>query len=74
MDQGKKAALNLIDLEALTVQPPETVYDLPANGRRLIQQIGGDGATVQSGQITYEDGVPTGALPGKLLRGPQPAL
>jgi N-acyl-D-amino-acid deacylase len=49
------------------------VYDLPAGGRRLIQKIDGYRYTVQSGEVTYEDGVPTGALPGKLVRGPQPA-
>ena len=70
---GMKADLNLIDLDALTIHPPENVYDLPASGRRLIQKIEGYKATVQSGQITYQDGEPTGALPGKLLRGPQPA-
>ena len=51
----------------------EMVYDLPAGGRRLVQKIDGYRYTVQSGEVTYEDGVPTGALPSKLVRGPQPA-
>ena len=70
---GMKADLNVIDLDALTIHAPEMVYDLPAGGRRLIQKIDGYRYTVQSGEVTYEDGVPTGALPGKLVRGPQPA-
>lgn len=70
---GMKADVNIIDLEALSIHSPEMVYDLPAGGRRLIQKIDGYRYTVQSGEVTYEDGVPTGALPGKLVRGPQPA-
>jgi N-acyl-D-aspartate/D-glutamate deacylase len=49
------------------------VYDLPAEGRRLIQKIDGYRYTVQSGEVTFDDGKPTGVLPGKLVRGPQPA-
>ena len=48
------------------------VRDLPASGRRLVQRADGYRATVQTGVLTYEDGVATGALPGQLIRGPQP--
>jgi N-acyl-D-aspartate/D-glutamate deacylase len=47
------------------------VYDLPAEGRRLIQKVDGYRFTICSGEVIYEDGKPTGALPGKLVRGPQ---
>ncbi len=70
---GMKADINVIDFDALRIHAPEMVYDLPAGGRRLVQKIDGYRYTVQSGEVTYEDGVPTGALPGKLVRGPQPA-
>ena len=70
---GMKADVNIIDLDALMIHSPEMVYDLPAGGRRLVQKIDGYRYTVQSGEVTYEDGVPTGALPGKLVRGPQSA-
>jgi N-acyl-D-aspartate/D-glutamate deacylase len=70
---GMKADLNVIDFEALHIHAPEMVYDLPAEGRRLIQKVDGYRYTVCSGEIIYEDGEPTGALPGKLVRGPQPA-
>ena len=70
---GMKADLNVIDFEALHIHGPEMVDDLPANGNRLIQQVDGYRYTVQSGEVTYEDGKPTGALPGKLIRGPQSA-
>jgi N-acyl-D-aspartate/D-glutamate deacylase len=70
---GMKADLNVIDLENLHIHGPEMVWDLPADGRRLVQAIDGYRYTIQSGEVTYEDGKATGALPGKLLRGPQPA-
>ena len=70
---GMKADLNLIELTALGIDHPEIVYDLPAGGRRLIQRASGYRATVQSGEVTFVDGESTGALPGKLVRGPQAA-
>jgi N-acyl-D-aspartate/D-glutamate deacylase len=70
---GMKADVNVIDFERLHIHAPEMVYDLPAEGRRLVQRIDGYKATIQSGLVTYEDGEPTGALPGRLVRGPQPA-
>jgi N-acyl-D-aspartate/D-glutamate deacylase len=68
---GRKADVNVIDLDALHIHAPEMVYDLPAEGRRLIQKVDGYRFTICSGEVIYEDGKPTGALPGKLVRGPQ---
>ena len=68
---GMKADLNVIDLDALRIHPPQMVFDLPAAGRRLIQKVDGYRATVCAGALTFENGKPTGALPGKLVRGPQ---
>jgi len=65
---GKRADVNLIDLDALRLHPPEMVFDLPADGRRLVQRVDGYVATVVSGQPTFENGVPTGARPGRLVR------
>ena len=70
---GMKADLNLIDLEALHLHPPTMVYDLPKSGRRIIQKVDGYLKTIVNGEVTYEDGVATGALPGKVIRGPQTA-
>ena len=69
---GYKADLNVIDYDRLTLHCPEPVYDLPAGGRRLIQRAEGYVATVVAGAPVYRDGEATGALPGRLLRGPQP--
>ncbi|RYY97534.1 MAG: D-aminoacylase [Comamonadaceae bacterium] len=70
---GMKADLNLIDVEKLALPAPTMKFDLPAGGKRLLQKAEGFRATVVSGVITYRDGEHTGALPGRLVRGPQPA-
>jgi len=70
---GLKADVNLIDFENLRLAPPETVFDLPARGRRLVQRSAGYAATIASGEVIYEKGEATGALPGRLIRGPQVA-
>jgi N-acyl-D-aspartate/D-glutamate deacylase len=66
---GFKADLNVIDYEALRLAPPEMAYDLPAGGKRLIQRARGYAYTVCNGEVTYEHGEHTGAMPGRLLRG-----
>ncbi len=68
---GMKADVNLIDMDRLTLRPPHIVHDLPAGGRRLVQEADGYLATIQSGTVTFEEGTHTGALPGKLIRGRQ---
>ncbi|MBM4266237.1 MAG: amidohydrolase family protein [Deltaproteobacteria bacterium] len=65
---GKKADVNLIDFDRLHLHAPEMVFDLPAQGRRLIQRVDGYRATIVAGEVTFEDGEATGALPGKLVR------
>jgi len=68
---GLRADVNLIDLANLRIDPPEMVFDLPAASRRLVQRGAGYRMTVQGGEVIFEDGEPTGALPGKLIRGAQ---
>jgi N-acyl-D-aspartate/D-glutamate deacylase len=68
---GYRADLNVIDYDKLELLAPEVQYDLPAGGRRLMQRARGYTATLVAGQITYRDGEPTGALPGRLVRGSQ---
>jgi N-acyl-D-amino-acid deacylase len=69
---GLLADINVVDFDALTIEPPEMVYDLPAGGRRLIQRARGYVATVKRGVVVREHDESTGARPGRLLRGPQP--
>jgi N-acyl-D-aspartate/D-glutamate deacylase len=68
---GMKADINVIDFPNLALERPEMVVDLPAGGRRLMQKARGYVATIKAGQITYRNGVATGALPGGLVRGAQ---
>jgi N-acyl-D-aspartate/D-glutamate deacylase len=49
---------------------PEVVNDLPAGGRRLKQTAEGMLATIVNGEVLLENNVHTGALPGRLIRGP----
>jgi N-acyl-D-aspartate/D-glutamate deacylase len=66
---GRKADLNVIDFEGLTLHPPTMAFDLPAGGKRLLQRADGYLHTVVSGVPVYEGGQATGALPGRLVRG-----
>jgi N-acyl-D-aspartate/D-glutamate deacylase len=70
---GYRADLNVIDFEALRLHPPRIQYDLPAGGRRLLQDVDGYRHTFVAGEEVYADREPTGALPGRLVRGAQPA-
>jgi N-acyl-D-aspartate/D-glutamate deacylase len=68
---GYKADLNVIDFDGLRLHAPEVALDLPSGGRRLVQRAEGYAATIVSGAVVYRDGAPTGALPGRLVRGPR---
>jgi N-acyl-D-aspartate/D-glutamate deacylase len=65
------ADLNVIDMDALAAAPPRLVNDLPAGGRRLVQDARGYVATVKTGVVTFENGEHTGALPGRFVAGAQ---
>jgi N-acyl-D-aspartate/D-glutamate deacylase len=68
---GFLADLNVIDLEHLECSSPEIAADLPAGGRRLLQSARGYRWTIKRGTVTFDDGTPTGELPGTLIRGAQ---
>jgi N-acyl-D-aspartate/D-glutamate deacylase len=70
---GYRADLNVIDWEHLAARRPEVRHDLPAGGRRFVQRADGYRATIVGGEVTYENGEATGALPGRLVRGARPA-
>jgi N-acyl-D-amino-acid deacylase len=70
---GHVADVNLIDLDALDCRPPRIAHDLPAGGRRLVQDASGYRATVKTGVPTFIDGEHTGELPGRLVRGTRTA-
>jgi N-acyl-D-amino-acid deacylase len=70
---GRKADLNIIDHDRIFLPPPSVVHDLPAGGRRLFQGADGYDATIVSGEVIMRGGEPTGALPGRLVRGARAA-
>ena len=70
---GYRADLNIIDFDGLTLHTPHIVHDLPAGGRRLMQEADGYDATVVAGQVIQRHGQATGAKPGRLVRGARAA-
>ena len=68
IEAGKRADLNVIDLDDLTLHPPRPVDDLPAGGRRILQDATGYVATIVNGVVTHRDDTDTGARPGRLVR------
>ncbi|WP_380877657.1 amidohydrolase [Sphingomonas sp. DBB INV C78] len=69
---GKRADLNIIDLDRLKLLPPRWAADLPAGGRRLLQDAEGYDATFVAGRMTWRHGEPTGERPGRLVRKIEP--
>ena len=69
LEVGKKGDVNIIDYEALQLEPPQAVHDLPTDAMRLIQKSRGYVATIVSGEVISRNGEETGARPGQLIRG-----
>ncbi len=65
---GLKADLNVIDFAKLRLHSPRAHYDLPAGGRRVMQDVDGFRATLVGGVVTRRDGAATDQLPGRLIR------
>ena len=70
---GYRADIIVVDMEHLRMRRPEITYDLPGGERRMRQEVEGYRHTFVAGVETYHDGVPTGALPGRLVRGARSA-
>ena len=68
---GRKADINVIDLDALHLPAPYMAYDLPTGGKRMLQKVDGFRYTIVNGQVIVQDGRMTDAMPGRLVRGPQ---
>ena len=69
LEVGKRADINLIDLDRLTLGPLRVHHDLPAGGSRILQPASGYLATFVAGVKTREDDADTGARPGRVIRG-----
>ena len=68
LEVGRKADLNVIDFDGLSLHGPRSIDDLPAGGRRILQDATGYVATIVSGVVTRRDDRDTGARPGRLVR------
>lgn len=68
LTEGMIADANIIDFDRLRLHRPEAVFDLPAGGRRLVQRAEGYEITIKSGEVIFNNGQHSGALPGKLVR------
>jgi N-acyl-D-aspartate/D-glutamate deacylase len=70
--RGKRADINVIDFEGLSLPAPRLVRDLPAGGRRLLQGASGYRATVVAGEVVRENGATTDKRPGRVVRSGRP--
>ncbi|HVW80971.1 MAG TPA: amidohydrolase family protein [Mycobacteriales bacterium] len=66
---GKRADINVIDMDRLKIRTPEIRYDLPGGASRILQGADGYVATLVNGVVTRRDSTDTGARPGRLARG-----
>ncbi|MCX7373732.1 MAG: amidohydrolase family protein, partial [Alphaproteobacteria bacterium] len=65
---GRRADINIIDIDRLALHRPSMRYDLPAGGKRLVQGADGYVATIVAGEVVRREGVATGARPGRLVK------
>ncbi len=68
--EGFIADLNVFNPDTVAPRMPYVSYDLPAGARRLVQKADGFAATIVGGEVVLRHGEHTGALPGRLIRGP----
>lgn len=67
---GKRADLNILDLNKLQIKAPFWANDLPTKAGRWLQYAEGYCATILRGVVTFQHDQHTGELPGRLVRNP----
>ena len=65
---GKKADINVFDLDRLGLGRLEVHHDLPAGGSRILQSAEGYLNTFVNGVMTRQNDQDTGARPGRVIR------
>jgi N-acyl-D-amino-acid deacylase len=65
---GLAADLTIFDYDRVMPGPVVMLSDLPGGGRRMVQEARGIQYTIVNGEIVYDNGKHTGALPGQVLR------
>ncbi len=68
--EGMNADILVFNPDTVAGLMPYVAHDLPAGAMRLVQKSTGIDYTVVNGQVMLEGSTPTGALPGRLARGP----
>ena len=68
LEVGKRADINVINMETLNILPPVHKHDLPTGAPRWDQAVTGYDYTLLAGEVTFQNGQHTGALPGALVR------
>jgi N-acyl-D-amino-acid deacylase len=68
--EGNHADVVVFDPQAISPQMPTMGYDLPTGAQRILQKADGIDVTMVNGEVLLRDGQHTGALPGKIMRGP----
>ncbi len=68
--EGMAADIVVLDPAKVGAEMPTVVNDLPGGAKRLKQYSTGIKATIVGGETVLKDNEHTGALPGRLLRGP----
>jgi len=68
LEVGKKADINVFDLDRLGLGPLNVQHDLPAGGSRILQSGQGYLNTFVAGVKTRENDQDTGARPGTVIR------
>ena len=68
LEPGRRADINVIDLEHLRLHPPYVAHDLPTGAPRVVQRASGYVRTYVAGVAVTADDEDTGARPGGLIR------
>ena len=66
--EGAPGDIVIYDLNKLDVKPMEIAHDFPGGEWRRVRRAEGYRHILVNGQVTLEDGKPTGSMPGRLLR------
>ena len=69
--EGVPARATAVNEEEHLRRFPEGALVLPTGARRLLQRASGYDMKIVSGEVVMENNEPTGATPGRLLRGAQ---
>jgi len=67
---GKRADINIIDIDKVEERQPQIVNDFPGGAPRFIQRAVGYQATLCNGQVILRDDEHTGTRSGQVLKNP----